>query len=94
MDKHAAQEERMENLRLHFSQVSSTLANKFRSFMEHEHEHFTDICRAIDKRVTQQVNSFDGQLSLLRNVEEQHNQHHVNILMEYKEHPRPSALLQ
>eukprot|EP01048_Picozoa_sp_COSAG05_P004390 COSAG05_NODE_234_length_13214_cov_161.696454_3_plen_981_part_00 len=86
MDKHAAQEERMENLRLHFSQVSSTLANKFRSFMEHEHEHFTDICRAIDKRVTQQVNSFDGQLSLLRNVEEQHNQHHVTVCADMDRH--------
>ena len=86
MDKHAAQEERMEDLRRHFSQVSTTLADKFRSFMEHEHEHLTDICRAIDQRVTQKVNSFDGQLGIIRNTEEQHNQHHVMVCADMDRH--------
>ena len=76
----------MENQRRHFSEVSATLADKFRSFMEHEHEHFTDICRAIDLRVTEKVNLFDGQIADIRSTADKRDQHHTTVCADMDRH--------
>jgi hypothetical protein len=73
------QEERIESQRHRFSEVSSTLADKFRSFMEHEHEYFTDLCRAIDERVMEQSHLFGGMANGLRDAVENNKQHHSTV---------------
>ena len=85
-DKFVAQEERMETQRLHFTEVSTTLADKFRSFMEHEHEHFTDVTRALDTRITDKQNSFEATFSELKGTVLENHQHVTTVCTDMDRH--------
>eukprot|EP01052_Picozoa_sp_SAG31_P015486 SAG31_NODE_997_length_10464_cov_16.740473_3_plen_344_part_00 len=85
-DKFVAQEERMESQRRHFTDVSTTLADKFRSFMEHEHEHWTDVTRSLDKRITEKQNTFESTFNELKGTVQENHQHVTTVCTDMDRH--------